>query len=39
MPVAPFRDCTGATIKENRRKIPDRRLDNINVDWIEICSM
>jgi hypothetical protein len=29
MPGVPFKDSNGATIKECRRKIPDRRIDNI----------
>jgi len=35
MPRAPFKDSNGATIKECRRKIPDRRLGNIQVEWID----
>jgi hypothetical protein len=30
----PFKDSNGATIKECRRKIPDRRIDNIHAEWI-----
>ena len=30
MPRAPFKDSNGATITENRRKIPDRRISNIH---------
>jgi len=26
MPITPFKDSNGATIKECRRKIPDRRM-------------
>ena len=29
MPGVPFKDSNGATINECRRKIPDRRMDNI----------
>jgi carbon storage regulator len=29
MPGVPFKDCNGATIKECRRKILNRRIDNI----------
>jgi hypothetical protein len=35
MPRVPFKDSNGATIKECRRKIPDRRLGNIKVEWID----
>ena len=35
MPRVPFKDSNGATIKECRRKIPDRRLGNIQVEWID----
>lgn len=34
MPRVPFKDSYGATIKECRRKIPDRRIGNIQVEWI-----
>ena len=30
IPRVPFKDSNGATIKENRRKIPDRRISNIH---------
>ena len=33
LPV-PFKDSHGATIKECRRKIPDRRIGNIQAEWI-----
>ena len=39
MPGAPFKDSNGAAIKANRRKISNRRLDDINGDWFDICSM
>ena len=29
MPRVPFKDSMGATINEDRRKIPDRRINNI----------
>ena len=34
MPKIPFKDSNGATIKDCRRKLPDRRIDNIRVEWI-----
>jgi hypothetical protein len=34
MPGIPFKDGNGATIKECRRKIPDRRINNIHAEWI-----
>ena len=38
MPRTSFKDSNGATIKECRRRIPDRRLNlnNINAEWIEL---
>jgi hypothetical protein len=30
----PFKDSHGATITECRRRIPDRRLNNIHAEWI-----
>lgn len=35
MPKVPFVDSNGAIINESRRKIPDRRIDNIKVEWID----
>jgi hypothetical protein len=35
MPKVPFKDSDGATIKENRRKIPCRRIEDIHVEWID----
>jgi hypothetical protein len=35
MPRVPFKDSHGATIKECRRKIPDRRIGNIQAEWID----
>ena len=34
MPGVPFKDSNGATINECRRKIPDRRIDNIQAEWV-----
>jgi hypothetical protein len=34
MPRTPFKDSNGAIIKECRRKILDRRLNNIHAEWI-----
>jgi hypothetical protein len=39
MPKVPFKDSDGATIRENRRKISNRRLDDVNVEWFGIRSM
>ena len=36
MPRVPFKDSDGATIKESRRKIPDRRKGNIQVAWSDM---
>ena len=33
MPSVPFKDSNGVTIKECRREIPDRRLNNIHAEW------
>jgi hypothetical protein len=35
MPKGPLKDSNGATIKESRRKIPDRRVGNIKVEWVD----
>ena len=35
MPRTPFKDSNGATIKECRRKIPDRRINSMHGVWIE----
>ncbi len=35
IPNVPFKDSSGAKIKECRRKIPDRRIDNIQVNRID----
>jgi hypothetical protein len=39
MPKVPFKDSNGVAIKANRRKISNRRLDDINFEWSDICSM
>ena len=39
MPRVPFKDSNGAIIRANRRKISNRRLDDINFEWSDICSM
>ena len=31
----PFKDSNGATITDCRRKIPDRRIGNIQAEWID----
>ena len=38
MPEIPFMDSNGATIKECRRKVPDRRITNIQAEWIDISQ-
>jgi hypothetical protein len=35
VPRFPFKDSNGATIKECRRKIPGRRISNIQGEWID----
>ena len=35
MPNVPFKDSNGSTIKESRRRIPDRRTANIQAEWID----
>jgi hypothetical protein len=34
-PVVPFRDSSGLTVHEDRRKLPDRRLNNIQAEWVD----
>jgi len=34
MHTAPFKDSNGATIKECRRKVADRRIDKMQAEWI-----
>lgn len=36
MPRVPFKDSDGATIMESRRKIPDRRAGNIQLNWTDM---
>jgi len=35
MPHLPFKDSDGATVRECRRKLPDRRINNVHGEWIE----
>jgi hypothetical protein len=35
MHQVPFKDSNGVTIRECRRKISDRRIDNIHAEWID----
>jgi hypothetical protein len=35
MPAVPFRDSSGLTILQDRRKLPDRRLNNIQAEWVD----
>lgn len=35
MPMVPFKDSNGATIKECRRKIVDRRIRKIQAGWLD----
>ena len=35
MPKVPFKDGNRSTIKECRRRIPDRRIANIQVEWVD----
>ena len=39
MPKVPFKESNGATIRVDRRKISNRRLDDINFEWSDIFSM
>jgi hypothetical protein len=34
MPAVPFKDSKGMIIRECRRKVPDRRIGNIHLEWI-----
>ena len=36
MPEIPFMDSNGAIIKECRRKVLDRRIANIQAEWVDI---
>jgi len=38
MPRVPFRDSDGETIKESRRRTPDRRAGNIRMKWTDMRS-
>ncbi|MGD8629288.1 MAG: hypothetical protein PVG72_01010 [Gammaproteobacteria bacterium] len=35
MPAVPFTDSSGLTIQEDRRKQPDRRLNNIQAELVD----
>jgi hypothetical protein len=35
MPRIPIKDGNGVTVNECRRKIPDRRIGDIKVEWID----
>ena len=35
MPSVPFKDSSGATIRECRRKTPGRRTLNMQIEWID----
>jgi hypothetical protein len=35
MSIVPFKDSNEATIKGCRRKIPDRRIGNIQAEWLD----
>jgi hypothetical protein len=35
MPIVPFKDSHGVIIKECRRKISGRRMNNIQGEWID----
>jgi hypothetical protein len=35
-PRYPFRDSDGNLVRQDRRKLPDRRLDGIEVEWLEM---
>jgi hypothetical protein len=39
MPAVPFRDSSGLTIQEDRRKQPDRRLNNIQAELVDELLM
>ena len=32
----PFRDSDGNLVRQDRRTLPDRRLDGIEVEWLEM---
>jgi hypothetical protein len=33
MPAPPFSDSSGVLVSRDRRKVPDRRIGNIKVNW------
>ena len=35
MPTAPFKDSNGVIVKECRRKIPGRRMNKIQGEWVD----
>ena len=35
MLIVPFKDSHGSTIRECRRRTPDRRLNNIQAEWFD----
>ena len=35
MPTAPFKDSNGVILKECRRKIPGRRMNKIQGEWVD----
>ena len=39
MPRVPFKDSNGKLILVCRRRIPDRRLHNIEAEWIDEIVM
>ena len=32
----PFRDSAGNLVRQDRRTLPDRRLDGIEVEWLDM---
>jgi len=34
VPAIPFRDSKGLIIVEDRRKMPDRRLNTVQAEWV-----
>ena len=35
MPDTPFTDSEGRKVRCDRRRMPDRRINNIQVEWLE----
>ena len=33
----PFRDTSGEPVREDRRRLPDRRLSGIELEWLEMA--